>query len=70
MKRISKMILVLVGVISITFGSVSVIFAKNLGTGIENVNTTVNPDMALLAAGIVMAIGIIIFMKRNVIKEG
>ena len=62
------MILVLIGAIGITFGSVSVIFAKNIGTDVA-VTTTVNPDMAILAAGVVLAIGIIIFLKRNVIKE-
>lgn len=63
------MILVLIGAIGITFGSVSVIFAKNIGTDAAAVTTTVNPDMAILAAGVVLAIGIIIFLKRNVIKE-
>lgn len=70
MKKIQKTIVLLVTISFVAWGSVAVIFAKNtvlsgsdelLASGLKSVN----PYMAMVAAGIAGIIGLAIFIKRN-----
>lgn len=70
MKKILKTLVLMACVLSVSWASVLVIFAKNTTVAAEedlltNVSKSVNPYLAVLAAVIVCIIGIIVFIKRN-----
>ena len=73
MKKILKGTMALAGICCLSWASVMVIFAKNSGVGEQAVRVgkqlAVDPNMAILATGLMAVVGIAVFIKRNLIKE-
>lgn len=73
MKKVMKTVLLLVGTLSISLGSVFMVFAKNTALGAQKISesaatASVDPYMAILATVIVGLVGVIAFAKRNFTK--
>ncbi|BFL47595.1 hypothetical protein [Lactonifactor longoviformis] len=72
MKWILKTTAVLGSIGCLTWASVLVIFARNSEVSHQAAapgSTAVDPGMAILAAGIAGVVGILVYVRRNKIKE-
>lgn len=73
MRKVLRIASLILGTLSVSLGSVFMVFAKNSALGTQKISesvsaSAVDPVMAILAAIIVAVVGIIAFAKRNLTK--